>query len=46
MAKLKELKRMLVHPRDVARSADILKEAEETPDPMAGFADEAEIRLY
>ena len=45
VTKLKERKRMSMHPSDVARLADIPKEAEETPDPMAGFADEAENRL-
>ena len=36
---------MSVHPRDVARPADIIEEAGETPDPMPGFADEAGNRL-
>ena len=36
---------MSVHPRDVARSAELLEEAKEPPDPMAGFADETENRL-
>ena len=40
-----ELRRTFVHPRDRARSAQLLEEAQEPPNPMEGFADEAENRL-
>ena len=42
---LNELKRTLVHPRDCAMSAQLLEEAQEPPNPMECFADEAENRL-
>ncbi|MDA8609370.1 hypothetical protein N9L19_00485, partial [bacterium] len=44
-SKLDELRRTAVHPRDAARSADLLTEAQEPPDPMEGFSDEAEHKL-
>ena len=34
-----------MHPRDRDRSAQLLEEAQEPPNPMEGFADEAENRL-
>ena len=40
-----KLKRTLVHPQDRAMSARLLEEAQEAPNPMEGFADEAENRL-
>ena len=42
---INELRRTSVHPSDRARSAQIVKEAQESPNPMEGFADEAENRL-
>ena len=45
LLELNELQRTLVHPRDRARSAQLLEEAQKPPHPMEGFADEAENRL-
>ena len=44
-ALMNELKRTLLDSRDQAMSARLLEEAQEAPDPMQGFADEAENRL-
>ena len=45
LAELDELRRTSIHPLDQARSAALLQEAQEPPDPMDGFADEAENKL-
>ena len=42
LAELEELERTTQHPLDAARSAKLLDAASVPPDPMAGFADEAE----
>ena len=42
---LTEMRRTSIHPRDRAKSDQLLEEAQEEPSPMEGFADEAENRL-
>ena len=45
LAEVKDLQLRSVHPIDKARSSRLLEEAEQPPDPMEGFADEATNRL-
>ena len=45
LAQLDELKRTSGHPCDVAQSAELLEKAQEPPDPMESYADEAENKL-
>jgi len=42
LEELQQLREQSVHPREAARSMELLQAAEEPPDPMEGFADVAE----
>jgi len=45
LTELEGMRERAVHPNDLARSAQLIEEAEQPPNPMEGFADVAENRL-